>query len=121
MTPFIRKLIVACAITLVTLVLTQEDILNLRWFQRLELASLDYRFLQRGTRAPDSSKIVIVEVSDESFKSLPERWPWPRSYYAHIIRNLKAAGAKTIGIDILLSEPDPRSTANGMVLAHSVR
>ena len=120
MTPFIRKLIVACAVTLVTLVLTQEDILNLRWFQRLELASLDYRFLQRGTRAPDSSKIVIVEVSDESFKSLPERWPWPRSYYAHIIRNLKAAGAKTIGIDILLSEPDPRSTANDNELKSAI-
>ncbi|MEO8168042.1 MAG: adenylate/guanylate cyclase domain-containing protein, partial [bacterium] len=114
-------LIVCSAVTLLTLVLTQEEILNLHWFQRLELASLDYRFLERGTRMPDSSKIVIVEVSDESFKSLPERWPWPRSYYAHIVRNLKAAGAKTIGIDILLSESDQRSTANDNELKSAIR
>lgn len=112
MKPYVRKLIVAFVVTLVTIVLTQEEILNLRWFQRLELASLDYRFQQRGTRTLDSSDVIIVEVSDESFKSLPERWPWPRSYYAHLIRNLNAAGAKTIGIDILLSEPDQRSSDN---------
>lgn len=121
MKPYVRKLIVAFAVTFVTIVLTQEEILNLRWFQRLELASLDYRFLQRGTRALDSSDVIIVEVSDESFKSLPERWPWPRSYYAHLIRNLKAAGAKTIGIDILLSEPDPRSSSNDNDLRSAIR
>ncbi len=121
MKPYVRKLIVAFAVTLITLVLTQEEILKLGWFQRLELASLDYRFQQRGTRPLDSSNLVIVEVSDESFKSLPERWPWPRSYYAHLIRNLQAAGAKTIGIDILLSEPDPRSSGNDDALRSAIR
>ncbi len=121
MKPYVRKLIVAFAVALVTILLTQEEILHLGWFQRLELASLDYRFQQRGTRPLDSSDVVIVEVSDESFKSLPERWPWPRSYYAHLIHNLKAAGARTIGIDILLSEPDQRTPRNDDALRAAIR
>ncbi|MEK7250647.1 MAG: CHASE2 domain-containing protein, partial [Bacteroidota bacterium] len=108
MNPFIRKLLVALVVALLTIVLTQEEILKLGLVQRLELASVDYRFQSRGERPaiPDSSHVVIVEVNDESFKSLPHRWPWPRSYYAHLIRNLKAAGAKAIGVDIILNGPD---------------
>lgn len=121
MKPYVRKLIVAFAVALVTIILTQEEILNLGWFHRLELASLDYRFQQRGARPLNSSNVVIVEVSSESFKSLPERWPWPRSYYAHLVHNLKAAGAKTVGIDILLSEPDQRSPHNDDALRSAIR
>ncbi len=56
---------------------------------------------------PDSAHIVIVEISEDSFKSLPEKFPWPRSYYARLIRNLRAAGARAVGIDLILSGPDP--------------
>lgn len=101
---WISKLSLATAVALLVIVITQDNILKLGIIQRLELASIDYRFESRGIDPTfkDSSEIVIVEISEESFKSLPEKWPWPRSYYAHLIRNLKAAGARAVGIDLIL-------------------
>lgn len=102
---FATKVSLALAVALLVIIITQENILKLGIIQRLELASIDYRFESRGTRAnfKDSSNVVIVGISEESFKSLPaEKWPWPRSYYAHLIRNLKAAGARAVGIDLIL-------------------
>ena len=123
MNPRVRKFLVALTVALLTLVLSQEDILKLGIVQRMELASLDYRFQARGPLPfdPDSSHVVIVEINDESFKSLPHRWPWPRSYYAHIIRNLKAAGARVVGIDVILNEPDEYSPANDDDLRKAIR
>ncbi|MEK9136082.1 MAG: adenylate/guanylate cyclase domain-containing protein, partial [Bacteroidota bacterium] len=101
----LSKLGLAFAVALLVIVLTQDNILKLGIIQRLELASIDYRFESRGTDLAfkDSSDVVIVEISEESFKSLPEKWPWPRSYYARLIRNLKTAGARAVGIDLILS------------------
>lgn len=121
MNPRARKFLVACVAALLTIILTQEEILRLGIVQRLELASLDYRFRQRGKRIGDSSHVIIVEVSDESFTSLPARWPWPRSYYAHLVRNLKAAGAKAVGIDLLLTGGDAYSPANDEELRTAIR
>ena len=103
---WLSKLGLAVAVALLIIVITQERILKLGIIQRLELASIDYRFESRGTNSSfkDSSNVIIVEISEESFKSLPEKWPWPRSYYAHLIRNLKAAGARAVGIDLILGK-----------------
>lgn len=103
---WLTKLGLAVAVALLIIVITQERILKLGIIQRLELASIDYRFESRGTNSSfkDSSDVIIVEISEESFKSLPEKWPWPRSYYAHLIRNLKAAGARSVGIDLILGK-----------------
>lgn len=102
------KLGLAAAVALLVVVITQEDILKLGIIQRLELASIDYRFESRGTNPAfkDTGTVVIVEISEESFKSLPEKWPWPRSYYAHLLRNLKKAGARVVGIDLILGGRD---------------
>ena len=117
------KLGLAVGVALLVIVITQEDILKLGILQRLELASIDYRFAYRGPvlSIKDSGDVVIVEISEESFKSLPEKWPWPRSYYAHLIRNLEAAGAKAIGIDIILSGRDVYSPRNDEALRAAIR
>ena len=117
------KIGLAVAVALVTILLTQEDILKLGIIQRLELASIDYRFESRGTNSSiaGSGNVVIVEISDESFKSLHDRWPWPRSYYAHLVRNLKAAGAKAVGIDLIFSGSDVYSPANDDDLRSAIR
>ena len=117
------KLGLAAAVALLVVVVTQEDILKLGIIQRLELASIDYRFESRGTNPAfkDTGTVVIVEISEESFKSLPEKWPWPRSYYAHLIRNLKRAGAKVVGVDIILSGHDVYSPANDDDLRAAIR
>jgi adenylate cyclase len=117
------KIGLALAVALLTVVLTQEDILKLGIIKRLELASIDYRFAVRGPHPTigDSGSVVIVEISDESFKSLHERWPWPRSYYAHLLRNLKAAGARAVGIDLIFGGNDVYAQANDAALRAAIR
>lgn len=123
MSRFVRKAIVAMCVALGTIIITQDDILRLGILQRLELASLDYRFRYRGahTEVGTTSDIVIVEVSEESLRSLPDQWPWPRSYYARLARNLKAAGAAVVGLDIILTGPDAYSSANDDELRNAIK
>src|SRR6267378_55716 len=92
-------------------------------FHRAESSLVDQRFQARGPRSEtaDSSDIVIVEISQASFNSLPEKWPWPRSYYTHLIRNLERAGAKTIGLDVIFSTPDVRDPAADAEFKQTVR
>ena len=75
-------------------------------FQTIELKLLDMRFSMRGTQAQENPPVVIIGIDDQSDESTPDRWPWPRSYYAHVIENLEEAGAAVIGIDVILDQPD---------------
>jgi adenylate cyclase len=70
----------------------------------LEAQSVDARFAVRGTQStPD--EIVVVGVDDTTFDELPStRWPFPRSLEGRVVRNLTAAGAKAIAIDIQFTE-----------------
>jgi adenylate cyclase len=74
--------------------------------QALELKTIDWRFQWRGPLSVEDSPIVLVTIDDQSFESLPERWPWPRSYYGKVVENLTEAGARVIGIDVILDIPD---------------
>ena len=117
------RVLLALAVSAAVLVITQEDILKLGIIQRLELASIDYRFDARG-RDPalkDSSTVVIVEMSSASHTSLPGQYPWPRSYYARLIRNLRAAGARAVGLDVIFTGRDVYSAANDSDLAAAIR
>ncbi len=107
--PWLTKSMLAGIVALLVILLTQANFLQLGALQRLELATIDYRFEARGQSKmmPDSAHVIIVEISEDSFKSLPEKFPWPRSYYARLIRNLRIAGARAVGIDLILSGPDP--------------
>lgn len=71
----------------------------------LELKSLDARFMLRGPLPLDNSDIIIVAVDDETFATIPSRWPFPRRIYARMINNLFAAGARMIVFDIQFTEP----------------
>lgn len=121
--PWLTRVAIAVAIGLVIVLLTREEVLGIRVLQRLELATLDYRFQFRGTRPMprDSSHVVIVEISDDSFRSLPENFPWPRSYYAHLVRNLRAAGARAVGIDLLFTDRDAYSDSNDNDFRSAIR
>jgi adenylate cyclase len=107
----VNKIIVCVILSLVILFLTQETFFKFTPLKRIELASIDTRFNIRG-KVPFDPKVIIAEISEESFKHVPDKWPWPRSYYAHLIRNLKRAGALAIGIDVIMGSPDSRNTAN---------
>lgn len=69
--------------------------------------TLDWRFGLRGPQSPPSD-IAIIAIDDRSLARLG-RWPLPRTTLADIVDRLADAGAKTIGIDVLLSEHEPIS------------
>ncbi len=86
-------------------------------FVNLELKMVDARFSLRGPLEMEDSPVVIISIDDQSDESTPDRWPWPRSYYAHVIENLEEAGAKVIGIDVMLDQSDESNPASDDYLA----
>lgn len=75
---------------------------------KLELSTIDLRMRRYpGPFDQKASPIVIVDIGDDSYNALHAIYPWSRSYYARLIRNLNRAGAKLIVIDIVLSKAKP--------------
>ena len=74
------------------------------FLDRIELKSLDVRFLTRGPEPP--GPFAVLATIDE--KSLDEigKWPWPRAKIAALIDRLSEGGARVIAMDIVFSEPD---------------
>ncbi|MBI3124205.1 MAG: adenylate/guanylate cyclase domain-containing protein, partial [Ignavibacteriales bacterium] len=117
--------LVFASILVLVLMLTQEWIFTFSPLKELELKLIDDRFRQRGKiELGDSSKVIILEISQESFDQIPSpynKWPWPRSIFAHVIENLTEAGVKAIGIDIVMSDSDPLSAENDSMLVKQIK
>jgi len=66
------------------------------------------KFQDRGNGRRDSGQqVVLVEIDDESFRLIPEPYPYGRgSVWARAVRNLTDAGAKVIVFDLLFDNPD---------------
>ena len=45
--------------------------------------------------------IVIVGIDNETVGKMPHRWPYPRSIFANVIKNLAAAQAKVVAFDFV--------------------
>ncbi|HZA65885.1 MAG TPA: CHASE2 domain-containing protein, partial [Geminicoccaceae bacterium] len=73
--------------------------------QQIEAQLLDLRFRLRPD-APPSDQIVLVLIDDRSIREIG-RWPWSRGIMADALTWLNAAGARTIGLDLLFAEPEP--------------
>ena len=67
------------------------------------LLDLRLRYWPRDVQ-PMSSDVVMVDIDDRSLERVG-RWPWPRSRLADCINELKRAGARTIALDLDLSDP----------------
>ncbi|MCX7761668.1 MAG: adenylate/guanylate cyclase domain-containing protein [Candidatus Kryptonium sp.] len=74
----------------------------------VELKTIDLRFNYRGVvpNFADLSDVVIVSIDESSLDRAPDKWPWPRNYYARLLRNLKKAGARIVAFDINFDSPD---------------
>ncbi|NKM59402.1 CHASE2 domain-containing protein [Rhizobium anhuiense] len=70
----------------------------------LELRSFDYLSTVDDPRPPQGGP-VIVAIDEPSLADINAQWPWPRSLHAELIRQLRAAGARVIGLDIIMAEP----------------
>ncbi len=110
---------------IISVFLTQNYLFTIKPLNDLELKFLDERFDERSNVIlHDSSQIVIVDINQDCYDQIPSpynRWPWPRSIFAHVIKNLNAAGAKAVGIDIVMSDPDGFSIKNDELLKSVIR
>jgi len=86
--------------------------------EQMEYSARDLLMRMRGKETP-SDDIVIVAIDDDSFSWTGYQWPWPRSYLAKIVDQINAGGGKVIGVDIFLSEPDPKD-GNDQIFADSL-
>lgn len=71
---------------------------NLHWkiYDRLTVIGT------RLNRAPLAAKdILLVVLDNKTLTQLPDRWPYPRAYFARVIENLNKAGVKLIGFDFI--------------------
>ena len=79
----------------------------LHWLAPLELLARD-GFLRL---LPERSARSVVVVSiDEASLAREGSWPWHRGRLAQLVDRSAAAGARTVGIDVLLSDPRPGDT-----------
>jgi len=60
---------------------------------------------------PTSGAIVIVDIDDTSLARYGQ-WPWPRSRLAQLLRSINASGSASIGLDLILAEPDRTSPSD---------
>lgn len=89
----------------------------LGWLQNVELKSIDWRFQNVRFRAmPLSDQIALVVIDDNAIDTLG-RWPWPRQRMAQAINEISRAGARTVALDLLLSEPDSQGAADDKLAA----
>jgi adenylate cyclase len=93
-------LLATLAIGAIYLPASQLDVVR-----QLEDQLLDLRFRLRPPRPPSDS-VVLVRIDDRSLREVG-RWPWSRATIARLIERLQDAGARTIGLDLLLAEPEP--------------
>ena len=111
------------SLAVLVILLTQNILFEISPLRRLELSTIDYRFRLRGplATAKDSTKVIIVELSQETFKSLPHKYPWPHSYYARLVRNLKRAGALAVGFDLIFEQPDAEDSTSDRDFRNAIR
>lgn len=69
----------------------------------IDQKTLDFRFRLRGPKL-GNEKIAVLAIDDESLNQIG-RWPWSREKLAKLIDSTMSEGAKTIGFDMVFSEP----------------
>lgn len=119
------KIIFALVCAFIVILFTQDGMITIGPLKELELNFIDNRFQQRGEiPIDDTADVVIVEITQDTYDQLPEgykSWPWRRSVFAKLIENLNEAGAKAIGIDIVMSNKDRYAGANDSLLLNTIR
>ncbi|MDQ7990003.1 MAG: CHASE2 domain-containing protein [Candidatus Dactylopiibacterium sp.] len=75
-------------------------------------------FMLLGER-PAHDEIVIVGIDDHSLARIG-RWPWRRNVHAQLLERLRQSGARVVGLDVILSEPDLRYPDDDAALTQAV-
>ncbi|HET6382046.1 MAG TPA: adenylate/guanylate cyclase domain-containing protein [Armatimonadota bacterium] len=73
---------------------------------RADITAYDWLYNHRGAES-QIPQVAIVEIDKNAITNLQDRnisYPFPRAVQGHLIRNLKRAGARIVGMDILFSD-----------------
>ena len=112
---FFTDIIICLVISSFVVFLTQ--FVSIAPLEQLKSKLIDQRFSERGPIGLKDTNVVIVEISQETYDEVPQPWPWPRSLFAKFINNLNEAGARAIGIDIIMSTEDTPHNDSLMIAA----
>jgi adenylate cyclase len=121
--PWLTRFAISTAIALLIIIFVSDAFFQFRFFDRSKLSFIDKDFAARGPLPipPDSLGVILVTISDKSENTLPARFPFPRSYYAHAIENLNRAGARAIGIDLTFETGDAHGSKEDSLLFNAIR
>jgi adenylate cyclase len=72
---------------------------------RLRLSIFDNYLTLKPRQIDPNYPVRIVDIDEASLERIGQ-WPWPRSELARLVDRLAEAGAKSVSIDLILSEPD---------------
>ena len=107
-----RTKTIAIILAVVGVLLIYTDLLS-RW--DLVLYDLTVRLWTR----PPLEEIRIIAIDEPSLNGLG-RWPWPRRHHVTLIKILTRIGVKSIGLDIIFSEPDKKHPDADQALADAI-
>ncbi len=106
--------IIVAAVLLANLAIRAAPDSAVAWLlRRWEWTVFDWRARFAADRLPparpDDPKLGVVFLTEDCLSALRREtgapWPWPRDFYAEVLRELTARGATSIGIDGLFYEP----------------
>jgi adenylate cyclase len=105
--PHLIRVGIGLGIGLLVLIVTQDWFFEISMLKDIELLTVDYRYQERGVvrDVANNGDVIVVSISDEDLKALPDKFPFPRWYYAHVIENLNRAGVRAIGFDMTFDAP----------------
>jgi len=96
---------------------------GLGFWRGLELKSWDarIRLFAESDPSPDIAIILVDQYSLDHFKAQEVSWPWPRQMYAPILGYLKDGGARSVFMDIMMSEASTYDVEDDEMLAAALR
>ncbi|MGH7209482.1 MAG: CHASE2 domain-containing protein [Nitrospiraceae bacterium] len=78
----------------------------------LEASSFDLRFKLRGDRPP-GHEVVLVAIDEQSLEEIGP-WPWSRDQQAQLVKEIRADGAKVIGLELAEAEAEFARDSRGL-------
>lgn len=86
--------------------------------QTFEARFGDLKFQIRGYR-PTQAPVALIAIDDDSVREIG-RWPWSRETMSQLTKNALDLGAKSIGFDIIFSEPERGMEQNDLMMGKVV-
>jgi len=119
--PFLIKVLIGLGIGVFVVMIGEGWLFELNFLRDIDLLTIDFRYQSKYEREVEkrdlsqNGNVAIIGISDEDLIALPEPFPFPRSYYAHIVENLNRAGAKVIVLDLTFESLSKISTDDSLM------